>query len=100
MKQAKLLLVFAMCFVAGYCFAQNITVKGTISDASTGEAIPYASVVVKGGNTWATSKADGTYSIEAPSNGTLSFSLLGYAETEVAVNGRAVIDVALASEYD
>lgn len=100
MKKAKLLLILAMCFAAGSALAQNITVKGTITDANTGEAIPFASVVVKGGNTWATSQADGTYSIEAPSNGTLSFALLGYAETDVAVNGRAVVNVALAPEFD
>lgn len=100
MKKAKLLLILAMCFAAGSALAQNITVKGTITDANTGEAIPFASVVVKGGNTWATSQADGTYSIEAPSNGTLSFALLGYAETDVAINGRAVVNVALAPEFD
>ena len=100
MKKVKLFLILALSFAAGSALAQNITVKGTVTDANTGEAIPYASVIVKGGNTWATTQADGSYSIEAPSNGTLSFGLLGYAEAQVAINGRATVNVALAPEFD
>lgn len=100
MKQIKLFLIAVMCFVAGQAFAQNITVKGTVTDASTGEPVPYASVVVKGTSTWATASADGDFSIEAPANATISVALLGYTQTEVAVGGRTFIAVELAPEFD
>jgi len=100
MRKIKLFFVAVMCFVASQAFAQNITVKGTVTDAQTGEPIPFASVVVKGTSTWATTREDGSFSIEASGNATLSVALLGYAGAEIAVDGRANVSIALAPEFD
>jgi len=100
MKKVKLSLVFALCFIASTMFAQNITVKGTVVDASSKESVPYASIVVKGASSYATSAEDGSFSIEAPANGTLKVVLLGYAETEVAVNGRTSLVIEMTPEFD
>ena len=81
--------------VASALFAQNITVKGTVTDASNGDSMPAASVVLKGTRTGAVADIDGAYSITVPSNGTLVFSSIGYKTLEVAVNGRGTINVAL-----
>ena len=79
-------------------FAQNVTVKGTVTDALTKEGVPGANIVVKGTTTGVISNFDGEYTISVPSNATLSFSFIGYAAQDVQVNGRTTIDVALATE--
>lgn len=101
MKKVKVLfLMMVMCFAALNTYAQNIIVKGTITDATNGAPVPFASVVVKGTSVWTTSQSDGTYEIESPANGVLSVAILGYAEQQVNVDGRTVVDIQLAPEFD
>ncbi|MBQ1858116.1 MAG: TonB-dependent receptor plug domain-containing protein, partial [Bacteroidales bacterium] len=98
MKRLSLLLLLAL-FPAGV-FAQVATVKGTVTDAGTGDPVPYATVVVKGTSSWTTTDKDGLYSIESPANGVLSVSLLGYSDVEEKVNGRTLVDITLVPEFD
>ena len=51
-----------------FIFAQN-TVSGTVSDASTGDALPGANVVLEGTSMGAAAGSDGTYSISNVSAG-------------------------------
>ena len=46
--------------------AQNLTVKGVVKDASTGEPVPFASIIVEGTMTGGQTDIDGQYSISAP----------------------------------
>ena len=58
-------IVALVCF-STFAFAQTGTLKGVISDVMTGEAIPFANVVIeKGGNQYAgtTTDFDGKYTI-------------------------------------
>lgn len=87
MKTAKFLLLLAAGFASLCLNAQTLKVKGTITDGSNGETVPFATVVVKGSSAWTTSDADGKYAIDAPANGVLSVECLGYVGREVAVNG-------------
>ena len=100
MKAYKCLLLLLSVFVAFSAGAQNLTVKGTITDGSNGDPIPFATVVVKGMTTWTTTDADGNYSIDAPANGTLSIACLGYTDVEIAVGARSVIDIVLEPDVD
>ena len=69
---------------------------GTVTDASTGETIVGASVVLKGSTTqWAMTDDLGQYSLTVPSNGVLEVSFMGYTTLEVPVNGRTTVDVQL-----
>jgi len=95
MKKTRIFLSLMLLTVASALFAQNITVKGTVSDASNGDSMPAASVVLKGTRTGTVADIDGVYSLTVPSNGTLVFSSIGYKTLEVAVNGRGTINVAL-----
>ncbi len=95
MKKIKLLLASLMMLVASTAFAQNMRVQGTIKDAATGEAIPFASVVVRGTMNGTSSDANGVYSINAPANATLEFSAIGYVMVVEAVNSRGTINVTL-----
>lgn len=74
----------------------DIKVSGKITNSS-GEAVPSATVRVKGTSNGTSSGIDGTYEINAPENATLLFSSVGYEDAEVAVGGRTTIDVTLTS---
>ena len=95
MRKVKLFIVTAvailMCFPA---FAQNLTVKGVVSDQN-GDPIPAAGVIVDGTTKGTTTGLDGSYTISAPANATLRFSSIGYKEVSVAVAGKAVVNVVL-----
>ncbi|MBO4428284.1 MAG: SusC/RagA family TonB-linked outer membrane protein [Bacteroidales bacterium] len=95
-KAAKLFTAsLVLLLSAAVAFAQNITVKGTVSDAATGEPLPGAMVIVQGTSKGVSVQADGSYSISVPANATLQFSLQGYLEQIQPVNGQASINVAL-----
>ena len=79
----------------GLALAQSMTVKGVVTDASTGEGLPAASVIIRGTLQGVQSDMMGNYSISVPSNGVLVFSTVGYKTVEVAVNGKATINVTL-----
>lgn len=101
MKKVKVLfLMMALSLAALSASAQNIVVKGTVTDAADGTPVPYATIAVKGTSVWTTTENDGTYSIESPVNGVLSVSNLGYAEAEIKVEGRIVVNIQLAPEFD
>lgn len=96
MKRIKLLLASLLIVVsAGFASAQNITVKGIVTDAKTGEPIPFASVQLKGTATGVAADIAGNYTFKVPGNGTLIFSSIGYINLEVPVNNRTTIDAAI-----
>ncbi len=74
--------------------AQNITVKGTVKDAS-GETMPGVNVLAVGTSNGVITGIDGDYSIEVASNGKLQFSFIGYQTQTLNVAGKSVIDVTL-----
>lgn len=81
--------------VASVAFAQDITVKGVVTDASNGETLPGVAVMIAGTTTGTVTEFDGSYSISVPSDGTLRFTSIGYKAVDVAVNGKAAISVTL-----
>ena len=95
---------FILSLVAGFCAltlsAQNLTVKGTVTDGANGEPVPFASIVVKGTSVWTSTDADGKYAVEAPANGVLSVDILGYVSEEVAIGARSVVDIVLNPDLD
>ena len=96
MKKIRLFLTGLLLAVTAAAYAQDITVTGTVTDASTGETIIGASVVLKGSTTsWAMTDDLGQYSLTVPADGVLEISFMGYATQEIPVNGRTVIDAAL-----
>ena len=84
------------CFGA---FAQGQRVTGTVTDES-GTPVIGAAVVVKGTTRGTSTDVAGFYEIAADANATLEFTYLGMQTQEVAVAGRTVIDVVLASDSE
>lgn len=70
-----------------WAFAQNITVKGTVTDLS-GEPLPGVNVIEQGASKGVVTNLDGNYIISAQSNGTLSFSYVGYNTKSVKSTDR------------
>ena len=96
MKKVKLFLACLLAVATTALYAQNITVKGTVTDASNGEPITGAAVVVQGSATsYALTDVQGAFSINAPRNGVLVVSNMGYKTKSVEVNGMTVVNVAL-----
>jgi iron complex outermembrane receptor protein len=59
----------------------DITVKGRVTDATTGEALVGCSVILKGTQKGATTDANGNYSISVPdSKSVLVFGFIGYTK--------------------
>ena len=67
---------------------QTIKVSGQVVDQN-GEALIGATVRLKGVQSGVVTDFDGNFSIDAPSNGVLLVSYVGYKDREVAVRGRA-----------
>ena len=86
--------VCAVILSIGSLWAQNITVKGTVTDKNN-EPVIGAGVLIKGTNNGVSTDIDGQYTIIVPRNATLRFTGLNYKEQEIPVNGRAVINVIL-----
>ncbi len=98
MKKIKIFLSIVALLLTSLVYGQKVSVKGSVKDASTGETVPFAGVQVKGTTTGTTTDANGNYSISVSPQSTLVFSAIGYVTQEVAVAGKQVIDVALATD--
>jgi Outer membrane receptor for ferrienterochelin and colicins len=99
MKKFRLFLTgLLLVLTAGLTYAQNKQVTGTVTDAGTGEPVAYASVQLKGTMTGTTTDESGKFTINAPGNGTLIISFIGYTTVEVAVNNQAVVNVAISPD--
>ena len=78
---------------------QQVTVKGTITDATTGEALPGVNIVVPGTTIGTMSDASGNYSLAVPgSTAKLQFSFIGYVTQDVALAGQTTVNVTLTSD--
>jgi TonB-linked SusC/RagA family outer membrane protein len=91
-------LVLLCFFFVNAASAQNLTVKGKVTDATTGESLVGVSVAVKGTSTGTQTDVNGSYSIAVPSAAVLTFTYIGYAPQQVTVNGRANIDIKLVAQ--
>jgi TonB-dependent starch-binding outer membrane protein SusC len=88
-------LVFAPLLFAFTTVAQQQTVTGTVTDASTGEVLPGVNIVIQGTTKGTVSDVDGNYRLMVDNAQTdvLMFRFIGYTELEVPVNGRSTINV-------
>ena len=74
-----LLLLCGLLLFPGRAGAQQVTVRGKVTDASNGEGIPGANVVVRGTTTGTITNVDGDFTLSVPSpNATLVVTFIGY----------------------
>ncbi len=91
----KLLLSFWLLLsLFGLAMAQDQVITGRVTD-SQGAPVPGASVVIKGRTTGTNTDATGDFRLNAPANGTLVFSFIGYETKEVIIGNRSTVNVQL-----
>ena len=86
--------VAAVLLSAGVALAQNVKVTGTVTDPA-GEPMVGVFVMVQGTTTGVSTDIDGKYSLNAPANGTLVFSVMGMKDAVVGVNNKSVINITM-----
>lgn len=93
MRNALLFILVAMISLS--VSAQNVTVKGTVTD-KTGETVIGASVVEKGNTSNGTiTDIDGNFSLSVPANATLVISYVGMRSQDVDIKGKQSVQVVL-----
>ena len=96
MKRIKLFFtVLAVLMATASSLAQNVTVTGVVTDAETGDPVPFVTIQIAGTLDGGSTDADGKYSILVMEDASLIFSSIGYQSQEVAVAGQSTINIAL-----
>lgn len=99
MKKTLLMSFILMLTLFQIVLAQTRTVTGRVTDQATGEGLPGVTVVLKGTTTGISTGADGTFSLNVPTNGgTLTFSSVGHTTQERAIGSQAQIIISLAAD--
>ena len=90
----RVISVAVMLSLSLAAFAQKHQVSGTVIDASTGEPLFGAGVLISSGGGVVT-EFDGTYVLQASDDDVLTFSSIGFENVSEKVGGRTVINVSL-----
>lgn len=94
----RFLFIFTLLAVCLRLDAQQLT--GTVTDAETGEPIPYASVIYKGHNLAVISNIDGQFTIDRRHGWKLSFSAVGYQTQDVPITSQTKGQLSIALKQD
>ncbi|PYF70709.1 SusC/RagA family TonB-linked outer membrane protein [Pedobacter nutrimenti] len=92
--------LFALAFLCagpGKLFAQNVLVKGIITD-ETKAAVPGVSLKIKGGSTGSSSAADGTFSLNAQKGQVILISSIGYLPQQIVAGSQAYYEIQLKND--
>lgn len=99
MKKVKLFFTAVVVLMASViASAQNVEVRGTVSDEGTGEPVPFAAIRVAGTRIGTTADENGSYSIAVAADAILEFSSIGYKSVTIPVAGRVVVNCELESD--
>ncbi len=90
--------LLALLLITGQLSYAQTAITGTVTDATTGDALAGTTIQVKGTTIGATADVKGQYKLNLPATGTvLVFSFIGYQPTEITVGNRSVVDAKLTS---
>jgi TonB-linked SusC/RagA family outer membrane protein len=78
-----------------FSMAQQKGVSGTVTDDETGAPVVGATITVKGKNRWATTDAQGSFTLDATEGVTLEVSSVGYKPLEVVPDFNAPMQIKL-----
>jgi TonB-linked SusC/RagA family outer membrane protein len=88
--------VFLLCFFfINTAFAQNFTLKGKITDATTGESLIGVTVSIKGTSNGTQTDASGAFSLSVPPNSVLAITYIGYTAQQVTVTSATPVTIKL-----
>ena len=92
MVRKIVLSIIAVMSVTFMALAQNQQVTGTVKD-SGGNPIVGATVSVENSTAGTTTNVNGSFRIEAPANGTLVVSFVGYKDARIGIANKTNINV-------
>ena len=100
LKQAigwfKSMLLLLLAIAGTAVFGQERSISGSVSDRSTNESLPGATVLIKGTSNGAITDMDGKFSLMVPpGENTLVISFVGYEKTEISVGNQSVFNIQL-----
>lgn len=82
-------ILFLILMVSSVCIqAQNLTVRGVVSDES--DVLPGVSIIVEGTGRGTITDIDGKYSIDVKKGSKLTFSYIGYRTQTIVVNQNSI----------
>ncbi|WP_027391357.1 VWA domain-containing protein [Aquimarina latercula] len=85
-----------LLFTVGITIGQELTITGTVTDASNNDPIPGVNITIKGTNKGAQTDFDGRYSIQTNIGNILTFSFIGYETEEVKIKqDSSIVNVAM-----
>src|SRR5258706_7046684 len=94
MKRTKCLLVLLLVLISSIAMAQKKTITGKVINQSTGEPLSGVNILADKQKGGATSKDDGTYSINVDAASTsLIFSYVGFAAQKITIGEKTTINV-------
>ena len=94
-RKIQFLLFLFLCITSIPLAAQNIEIKGIVTEAATNEPLPGVTVSIKGKDTGTVTDMDGKYSIKTNQGDILRFSAIGMKQIERAVTSGAPINVSM-----
>ena len=110
MKKSKLLLLsikwealsllpFLAAMMMSFCALSqgNYTLKGKVTDENN-SGMPGTAIVIKGTSNGTVTDADGNFTLDVPADAVLVVSFVGYTTQEIAVGGRASLEIKLQSD--
>ncbi len=74
---------------------QEVIISGSILDGTNNEAIPGASILVKGQSTGTISDMNGDFKLSVPENATILVTFLGYESQEIPIEGQTNFEIKL-----
>ena len=86
----KLLITLLLGLLGMAVYAQEITIKGRVSDQVTGEGVPFCNVYIQNTTTGVSTDIDGYYELSTKTKGdSLVVSAIGYTTSKKALNSEA-----------
>jgi len=97
--KGQFVVLLLLILAASGLHAQQITVKGKVTDNKTKEALPGVNIIVKGTVKGTSANSEGNYSLTVPSSAdSLVFTYIGYQTKIVPISGRSEINVTLSAQ--
>jgi TonB-linked SusC/RagA family outer membrane protein len=91
----KLIILVCGLMLPLVVLAQNKTVKGTVSDAKTGETLIGVAIKVQNSSTAVASDSNGNFQLQAAPNAILEISYIGYDKQTLAVGDQTNMTIKL-----
>ena len=94
----RLACAFCLLSVSFLVNAQEIEVKGKVTDNESREILPGVNILVKGTTRGTTTDANGEFRLNVASNATLVLSFIGYQTLETPVNNQTTLNLSLSAD--